>query len=509
MSNSFRVVYEDFTDFGDELERNHSYWEERLAALESLFQNFMPESFQGETADSINTYFREIHGQIIKSFRMMMEISKRNFLMYKNDYYELIDRYDCAVISQDELEDIAYSMKRYKLELEDYHEELKEIVDSVSDIVSIKVPTADYLYDDYDAVIEYVETLRDDILELEERHKREDFVEFNEIKDRLTSFMEELNSRSRSYMQEYRLNGMKELASYAGLNAAIDSGERYLESTRERYEKAAEAENIRIAEAALKEGEDVYLPYTAEIAAAGEAVEINGELFVKLSDAAGYTNTVVNTTKGIAAYIKDGFYVVKRGEYIYIKGARSASALAEGIKGTRYAVKNVDKYVSVGKYVDPKIAGREAFNVKSLGGKLGAAAIGLDVAAGVYENYQEGAEAQEYVVDAVVDGGFAAGGIWASASSGAITTSTIVGIGSTIATGAAVGSVIPIIGTIAGAIVGIGVGLYLDKKFEKDELGDKTIKEWMKVGVNKTIDGVQDAYSEQNIAKRVEESHKR
>ena len=50
---------------------------------------------------------------------MMMEISKRNFLMYKNDYYELIDRYDCAVISQDELEDIAYSMKRYKLELED------------------------------------------------------------------------------------------------------------------------------------------------------------------------------------------------------------------------------------------------------------------------------------------------------------------------------------------------------------------------------------------------------
>ena len=48
-----------------------------------------------------------------------------------------------------------------------------------------------------------------------------------------------------------------------------------------------------------------------------------------------------------------------------------------------------------------------------------------------------------------------------------------------------------------------------EHEFEKDELGDKTIKEWMKVGVNKTIDGVQDAYSEQNIAKRVEESHKR
>lgn len=223
-------------------------------------------------------------------------------------------------------------------------------------------------------------------------------------------------------------------------------------------------------------------------------MEINGELFVKLSDAAGYTNTVVNTTKGIAAYIKDGFYVVKRGEYIYIKGARSASALAEGIKGTRYAVKNVDKYVSVGKYVDPKIAGREAFNVKSLGGKLGAAAIGLDVAAGVYENYQEGAEAQEYVVDAVVDGGFAAGGIWASAAVGAV-------VGSAIP--------IPIVGTLIGAGVGVLVGFAIDEGVDKIKIWDKTPKELAREGINKAIDEVQDAYSEENTAKRAESSHKR
>ena len=225
-------------------------------------------------------------------------------------------------------------------------------------------------------------------------------------------------------------------------------------------------------------------------------MEINGELFVKLSDAAGYTNTVVNTTKGIAAYIKDGFYVVKRGEYIYIKGARSASALAEGIKGTRYAVKNVDKYVSVGKYVDPKIAGREAFNVKSLGGKLGAAAIGLDVAAGVYENYQEGAEAQEYVVDAVVDGGFSAGGIWASAAAGA-------------KVGAVVGSWIPIVGTLAGAIIGIAAGFVFDKVLSEVEFNDKTAKDWVKAGMNKVIDNTEDKYSEESIARRVENSHKR
>ena len=57
-----------------------------------------------------------------------------------------------------------------------------QILNSVSDIVRIKEPSAEDLYDDYEAVIKYVEKLRDDILDFEAKHKREEFVEFNEVK---------------------------------------------------------------------------------------------------------------------------------------------------------------------------------------------------------------------------------------------------------------------------------------------------------------------------------------
>ena len=53
MSRYFKVVYDDFIDFGDELERNHSYWKERVEALASLFEKFLTYSLQGETSGSI------------------------------------------------------------------------------------------------------------------------------------------------------------------------------------------------------------------------------------------------------------------------------------------------------------------------------------------------------------------------------------------------------------------------------------------------------------------------
>ena len=282
MSRYFKVVYDDFIDFGDELERNHSYWKERVEALASLFEKFLPDSFQGETADSINLYFNEVHGYILAGLYELMEISKRNFLMYKNDYYELIDASLHAVISEYELEHIADTMKRYKLELEDYHYELKQILNSVSDIVRIKEPSAEDLYDDYEAVIKYVEKLRDDILDLEAKHKREDFVEFNEVKSRLTSFMEEVFSKGRSFKENYQTKAVSGLDSFADYNTALMAAESYIESTQERYEKALAAEAIRIeklkAEQRIVDGLKQTAWALVDVAAIGLAIMSGGTL---------------------------------------------------------------------------------------------------------------------------------------------------------------------------------------------------------------------------------------
>ena len=157
-----------------------------------------------------------------------------------------------------------------------------QILNSVSDIVRIKEPSAEDLYDDYEAVVKYVEKLRDDILDLEAKHKREDFVEFNEVKARLTSFMEEVFSKGRSFKENYQTKAVSGLDSFADYNTALMAAESYIESTQERYEKALAAEAIRIeklkAEQMIVDGLKQTAWALVDVAAIGLAIMSGGTL---------------------------------------------------------------------------------------------------------------------------------------------------------------------------------------------------------------------------------------
>ena len=157
-----------------------------------------------------------------------------------------------------------------------------QILNSVSDIVRIKEPSAEDLYDDYEAVVKYVEKLRDDILDLEAKHKREDFVEFNEVKSRLTSFMEEVSSKGRSFKENYQTKAVSGLDSFADYNTALMAAESYIESTQERYEKALAAEAIRIeklkAEQRIVDGLKQTAWALVDVAAIGLAIMSGGTL---------------------------------------------------------------------------------------------------------------------------------------------------------------------------------------------------------------------------------------
>ena len=71
------------------------------------------------------------------------------------------------------------------MDLEDHHDELKKTINSVSHIVKIPVPNPENLYDSHEAVLKFVKELTENIVELKAKHKREDFEEFNALKDKL------------------------------------------------------------------------------------------------------------------------------------------------------------------------------------------------------------------------------------------------------------------------------------------------------------------------------------
>lgn len=179
-------------------------------------------------------------------------------------------------------------------------------------------------------------------------------------------------------------------------------------------------------------------------------------------------------------YVRYGFNVSKVGQYAIIKGAHSSPALSQGIKGTRYALKNADVYTNVFSYIDPITAGKEALKPIShgsvnWGSVLGYGTVALDVGIGVYDNIQDGTRTQKIVTDAIVDTGVGVGTIWASS-----------------AAGAAIGSIVPGPGNAIGAAGGFVVGGVIYVVTDVITINDKSLVDWGKEGLGWVGDKVVD-----------------
>ncbi|MWV43424.1 WXG100 family type VII secretion target [Paenibacillus sp. HJL G12] len=174
----------------------------------------------------------------------------------------------------------------------------------------------------------------------------------------------------------------------------------------------------------------------------------------------------------LGTMVKSGFNVNMRnnGSVATIKGARSAFALNEGIKGTRYTLNNAAKNPQVWKFVDPKIAAKESLSIKGIGGKLGYAGLLFDTGVSGFQDYKRGG-ASRAAASVLVNGSL---GLGTLASSAAI--------------GAAVGSAVPVAGTAVGAVVGLASGVVISAVTDI-EINGKSLKTYAVDGVDAAIDG--------------------
>jgi hypothetical protein len=240
-----------------------------------------------------------------------------------------------------------------------------------------------------------------------------------------------------------------------------------------------EAAKARLADQ-LRKKYGIVGPYTTDYIIAKYAPpEISSLLFsanwksyLDVKNYIGYINDLGEVAKRVERYCVDGFNVVKDGKYAIIKGARSASALEEGILGTRYALKNAAQYPNVFKYTKAITAGNNALNIKTLGGKLGALGVVLDTGFGVVNNINNGATAQKTTSDAVVDVAFGVGTIWMSA-----------------AAGATFGSVVPGPGNVIGAGIGFLTGLAIYLATDVIEINGMSLRDWTKTFLYGSVEG--------------------
>ena len=186
-------------------------------------------------------------------------------------------------------------------------------------------------------------------------------------------------------------------------------------------------------------------------------------------------------------FFKYGFRLVRKGNNIIVKGARTAAAVRRGIAGTKYSLSNAGKYWDILGGVNVSASLKNEFLLLKPSGKgfgklngnavLNYAGILLIACVGVVENIEAGTRTQKIVSDAIVDIAVETGISAASTAAGAFVFSFIP---------------VPILGTVFGAGVGYCVGEVADWLINKDFeiLGDKSIVDWAKDGAAAAADWI-------------------
>ncbi len=187
-------------------------------------------------------------------------------------------------------------------------------------------------------------------------------------------------------------------------------------------------------------------------------------------------------------FFKHGFRLVRKGNNIIVKGARTAAAVRRGIAGTKYSLSNAGKYWDILGGVNVSASLKSEFSLFKPTGRgiskingnaiLNYAGILLTAGVGVAENIEAGTRTQKIVSDAIVD---------VAVESVIVATST--------AAGSVVGSFIPIpvVGTVVGAAAGYVAGELVDIAVNADIFGGKSAVDWAKEGAAIVADGLVDA----------------
>lgn len=206
------------------------------------------------------------------------------------------------------------------------------------------------------------------------------------------------------------------------------------------------------------------------------------ESFKTKSSIWGLSYGLFEAGKRILVGANQGFGIMIKNGYVIIKGARKSYALSQGIKGTRYAIKNINNYPNIAQLIKPWSSVKAAFKGKA--GLLNAFGIFLDVVDDTYKNIElqkkgliDSAKISTDILSDVIVG---AGGIALSAAAtGAVT-------------GALAGSVIPvpIVGTVVGAATGVVVGVLYTVATETIKIDGKSLKDHVKEGVYEFYNGI-------------------
>lgn len=199
----FYVRFDDIRKINETTAQQISKWQKELVGLQSAMKKVINlKSFQGQAADSVKTYYNEIHNLLLSAMGSVMVDYMSKVMLYGNGYYNI----DGDIHTKLKEDTLNKALKEYDTSLENIHDAqrtLRSALDTISDIYYSNVPPVGTLEYYHEAAMQKTITVRDQVWPYENRIINNELKNLRELIENTISYIREYKNGTRNIMINY------------------------------------------------------------------------------------------------------------------------------------------------------------------------------------------------------------------------------------------------------------------------------------------------------------------
>lgn len=223
----FYVRLDDLRSVNEGASQQVSKWQEELQSTQSSISDLVGmNSFRGNTAESVKTYYSEVHGLLSSAVTATMIDFMSKYLLYMDGYYE-IDGDIHAKLNQDTMEQAIREYQSSENRLENIHRSLRDAVNSTSDFFYPGIPSVGALECGHENAIEKTKEAKDKVQPYENSVLNSAISELETFIANTRAFIREYKDGDRNVMVKYTSGDMLRTDSIYNLAVSMEAASQY------------------------------------------------------------------------------------------------------------------------------------------------------------------------------------------------------------------------------------------------------------------------------------------
>lgn len=243
----YQVEFDALDAFYNRLHDNVTLWQQMLQATGEAAESLSKSgNMGGAGAENIRDYVANVHLSIVSLMMQVIAMHESNAMMYQKDYETRIDTGLHTVIHETELKNIRLRTETERRRALQIDEAVNYTLNGIRDIFSLACPSVANVEQSHQAVIHRIDTLDQDIHDLERRHSGGDFTDTAEMIRNLQAFLSEMQSQGRSYKEGFTVEQLANSETFRALYLSALAVNKRMEEKADEIDAAIDNQNERL-----------------------------------------------------------------------------------------------------------------------------------------------------------------------------------------------------------------------------------------------------------------------